>query len=134
MDHWFRLVVCVWLSSPLLVFADPPGVLLLGDSIATGYTPPVRKLLGGKATVHSGGGSNTAVALQKLDGWLGDASWHVIHFNWGLNDLEGHKVPIGQYDKNLRELARRLKKTRAKLIWCTTMPVPTGKVSTARNY
>lgn len=111
-----------------------PRLLLLGDSIATGYAPPVRKLLEGKADVQNDGGSNTAVALQKLDGWLGGAAWDAIHFNWGLNDLEGYQVPIDQYDKNLRELVKRLKKNRARLIWCSTTPVPRGKVSTPRNY
>ena len=35
-------------------------------------------------------------------------------------------VPVEVYEKNLTELVQRLKKTGAKLIWCTTTPVPEG--------
>lgn len=62
----------------------------------------------------------------------------MIHFNWGLHDLKymdeqgrldpngRQQVPPEAYEKNLRELAARLKKTGAKLIWCSTTPVPAG--------
>jgi acyl-CoA thioesterase-1 len=33
-------------------------------------------------------------------------------------------VPPDQYEKNLRELVKRLQATGAKLIWATTTPVP----------
>jgi hypothetical protein len=48
--------------------AELPKVLLMGDSIATGYTLPVRKLLEGKATVADvpKGGHTTTLALQSL--------------------------------------------------------------------
>ena len=52
----------------------------------------------------------------------------MIHFNWGLHDLKKiqgkHQVPIEGYEKNLGRLAARLKKTGAKLVWCSTTPVP----------
>jgi len=35
-------------------------------------------------------------------------------------------VPIDQYEQNLRELVKRLKATGAKLVWCSTTPVPAG--------
>ena len=37
-----------------------------------------------------------------------------------------HQVTIDEYEKNLRSLVARLKKTGAKLIWCSTTPVPRG--------
>ena len=66
----------------------------------------------------------------------------MIHFNFGLHDLkyldgEGRYVgppkgkqvtPLAQYEKNLRQLVARLKKTEAKLIWASTTPVPEGSV------
>jgi acyl-CoA thioesterase-1 len=66
----------------------------------------------------------------------------VIHFNFGLHDLKyldangkyvapskGKQVALpDQYEKNLRELVARLKKTGAKLIWASTTPVPAGTV------
>jgi len=112
---------------------DPalPRVLLIGDSISIGYTVAVRKSLCDKANVHRipMNGGPTSRGLDQLDKWLGDGRWDLIHFNWGLHDLKRmedgkHQVPIEQYEKNLRELARRLKHTGAKLIWASTTPVP----------
>lgn len=118
---------------------DPalPRVLLIGDSISMGYTIPVRNALAGKANVHRPAENcgPTIRGLQRIDAWLGDGRWDVIHFNWGLHDLKQtdgkHQVPIVQYEENLRQLVARLQKTGATLIWCSTTPVPEG-VSPAR--
>jgi hypothetical protein len=130
---------------PLKDDASLPRVLLIGDSISIGYTVPVQTLLKGKANVHRAPTNcgPTTRGLEQLDSWLGDGKWNVIHFNWGLHDLKymGTKgenladpkaadsrpqVPIDQYEKNMRKLVTRLKKTGAKLIWCSTTPVPDG--------
>jgi len=119
-----------------------PRVLLIGDSISMGYTLPVRKLFDGKANVHrvleNGGPTTNGVA--KIDKWLnvnGSNKWDVIHFNWGLHDLkvtkEGNQVNPDEYEKNLRQLVKKLKATGAKLIWATTTPVPEGKLSPPRK-
>lgn len=119
----------------LAAIKDEPGlprVLLIGDSISIGYTLPVREMLRGKANVHRIGtnGGPTIRGLTDLDRWLGDGHWDVIHFNWGLHDLRlidgKHQVPIEDYEKNLGELVKRLEATGAKLIWCSTTPVPAG--------
>jgi acyl-CoA thioesterase-1 len=114
---------------------DPalPRVLMIGDSISVGYTLAVREALAGKANVHRPAANcgNTSKGLQYLSQWLGDGHWDVIHFNWGLHDLtsidDKPEVPINEYEKNLRELVTRLKKTGATLIWCSTTPVPPGR-------
>lgn len=111
---------------------DPslPRVLLVGDSISIGYTVATREALAGKANVHRAPTNcgPTSRGLEQLDQWLGKGRWDVIHFNFGLHDLKlidgKHQVPIDQYEKNLRELVARLKKTDARLIWCSTTPVP----------
>jgi len=111
---------------------DPqlPRVLLIGDSISIGYTLPVRELLKGKANLHripTNGGPTTR-GLENIDTWLDNGKWNVIHFNWGLHDLKyidgKRQVPPEEYQRNLHRLVRRLKKTGAKLIWCSTTPVP----------
>jgi acyl-CoA thioesterase-1 len=121
---------------------DPalPRVLLIGDSISIGYTAPVRKLLAGKANVHRipANGGPTTNGLERLTEWLGSSRWDVIHFNWGLHDLKimedgKHQVPLDAYEKNLDELVARLKATKAQLIWCTTTPVPSGKLNPVRR-
>jgi acyl-CoA thioesterase-1 len=119
-----------------------PRVLLIGDSISIGYTPFVRELFAGKANILHAPGNNasTVVGLANLDAWLGSSRWDAIHFNWGLHDMKyidaqtkitdvaaGKQwVPVAVYEKNLAELVKRLKKTGAKLIWCSTTPVPEG--------
>ncbi len=120
---------------------DPnlPRVLLIGDSISIGYTVPTRKCLEGKANLHRPAANcgSTQTGLDSLDKWLGEGKWDVIHFNWGLHDLkylEGQQVtPLAQYETNLRKLVQRLKQTGAKLIWCSTTPVPEGKLNPPRS-
>jgi lysophospholipase L1-like esterase len=122
---------------------DEPGlprVLLIGDSISVGYTLPVRELLKGKANLHRipENAAHTNNGVMKIDGWLGDSKWDAIHFNFGLHDLKimedgKHQVSLEQYEANLRTIVARLKKTGARLIWTTTTPVPTGKLSPQRK-
>lgn len=119
-----------------------PRVLIIGDSISIGYTPFVKELFKGRANIIHAQGNNaaTVVGLANLSAWLGPKPWDVIHFNWGLHDLKyidaktqiadvaaGKQwVPVAEYEKNLKELVLRLKKTGARLVWCSTTPVPEG--------
>ena len=126
--------------APIQDVSGLPRVLLIGDSISIGYTLPTRALLKGKANLHripTNGGPTTR-GLASLDKWLGKGKWDVIHFNWGLHDLKymnpkggldskgKQQVPPDPYEKNLRELVKRLRATGAKLIWASTTPVPEG--------
>ena len=120
---------------------DPklPRVLLIGDSISIGYTAPTRELLKGQANVHriQENSIDTKNGVAKLQGWLGEGKWDVIHFNWGLHDIKtgtgSQQVSIGDYEKNLTEIVRRLKATGAKLIWASTTPVPDAKQNPPRS-
>ena len=121
---------------------DQPGLprlLIIGDSISMGYTPPLRDMLRGKVNVHripeNGGPTSNGVA--KLDQWIGKDPWDIIHFNFGLHDLkimEGgeRQVPLPQYEANLRKIVARLKTTGARLIFATTTPVPDAKQNPPR--
>jgi hypothetical protein len=127
---------------------DPhlPKVLILGDSISMGYTNMVRAGLKGKANVlrPRDNCGDTEIGLQKLDQWLGDKDWDVIHFNWGLWDLcyRNPKLPKAgnrdkvngrisvapeDYEANLDQLVTRLKATGGALIWASTTRVPEGE-------
>jgi acyl-CoA thioesterase-1 len=119
--------------------AGLPRVLLIGDSISMGYTIPVRELLKGKANVHRvlTNGGPTSNGIAHIGEWLGSGKWDVIHFNFGLHDLkigkdEVRQVPIADYERNLRELVRRMRQTGARLIFATTTPVPDAKVNPPR--
>jgi acyl-CoA thioesterase-1 len=118
-----------------------PHVLIIGDSISNGYTPPVAGILSGVAIVahNPGNAQHSAFGLKNLDEWLGETKWAVIHFNHGLHDLKyvdaagkntkdkatGHiQIPVDEYEKNLDAISARLMKTGAKLIFATTTPYP----------
>ncbi len=131
-------------EDPLKPIEDRPGlprVLLIGDSISIGYTLPTRKALEGKANVHRipANSGTTAKTLENLEAWLGSdkkgndndgRNWDVIHINIGLHDIkhvkEQRQVSPEDYEKNLRAIFARLKKTGATVIWATTTPVPPG--------
>lgn len=118
-----------------------PRVLLIGDSISIGYTVPVRKALEGKANVHRipTNGGPTKNGTAKIDAWLGKGKWDVIHFNFGLHDAKymtetTRQVEPDEYEKNLRELVKKMKATGAKVIWATTTPVPKGDLNPPRKF
>ncbi len=132
-------------SHPSLVpvVDDPklPRVLIIGDSISMGYTVTVREKLAGAANVHRimENGGPTSRGIDKIDKWLGDGKWDVIHFNWGLHDLRymddgKRQVEPPEYEANLRKLVARMKQTGARLIWASTTPVPEGKLKPERRF
>lgn len=133
---------------------DPrlPRVLIIGDSISVGYTDEVRKLLAGKANVHrvAGNAGPSSSGVQKLAEWLAptNGTWNVIHFNFGLHDIklgtggkdnhpyatsDGRQIPLEDYERNLREIVARFQTTGAALVWCSTTPVPAGKLDPPRQ-
>lgn len=130
-------------DSAFAPITDRPGlprVLLIGDSISIGYTPPVRALLEGKANVHRPADNSgpTTHGVQFLETWLGKGKWDVIHFNFGLHDLKlmwdgEHQVSRGDYERNLRRIVERLRQTGARLVWASTTPVPDAKVDPPRS-
>lgn len=104
---------------------DPnlPRVLLIGDSVSRSYTPTVRKELEGKANVHRAPANcgPTATGLKKLDVWLGDGKWDIIHFNFGIHD---RATPVADYSLRLEQLVKRMQQTGATLVWASTTPIP----------
>ncbi len=126
--------------------ADPPRVLILGDSVYRDLVSSGRELVQGRVHLESPGLPDgevfhSASVLKHLDQLLGEGDWDLIHFNVGLGDLI-HRAPgikafrvmpryaggvrttsSGEYEKNLRALVTRLKKTGAKLIWASTTPI-----------
>ena len=140
------LLIFLFVMASSLGAKDLPKALLIGDSISIGYTPHVVATLKGKVDVthHRGNAQHTGAGLKMLDRWVGKTQWDVIHFNWGLWDLcyrhpqskeQGRRdkergtltTSLEQYEKNLDQLAVRLKKTKAKLIWAHNTTVPEGE-------
>jgi len=133
-----------------------PKVLILGDSISIGYFPFVKKKLLNKADISrpmllNGGFENcegTTKGVENISKWIGDTSWDLIHFNFGLHDIkhvdlitgknsksfdDPHQAPPNQYRKNLNKIVKVLKKTKAKLVFATTTPYPDSNLKPARK-
>lgn len=127
--------------------SEQKKVLIIGDSISIGYTPFVKTALEAEAEVthNPGNAQHTGTGLKKLEAWLGNTKWDVIHFNWGLWDLAyrdaASKNPgkrdkingkvtytVEQYRENLDTLVKTLKATGAKLIFATTTAVPANEL------
>ena len=111
---------------------DPNEVLLIGDSISIGYTPPVAELLAGAfdVTHHEGNAGDSGDLRAELDSLLAAGGEPgVIHFNVGLHDLKRKRpegtlqVELKDFRVNLRAIVERLQATGARLIWATITPV-----------
>lgn len=148
-QRFFFLIVLL-MHAPIALFAadrnSPSRILIIGDSISLGYTPFVEEMFQGRADVvhNPGNAQHTGTGLEKIDEWLGDGKWDIIHFNWGLWDLcyrhpesrnPGNRdkqrgtltTTLEAYKSNLEILVKRLKQTGATLIWGNTSYVPAGE-------
>tara|TARA_B100001057_G_scaffold238907_1_gene239161 strand:+ start:734 stop:1408 length:675 start_codon:yes stop_codon:yes gene_type:complete len=127
-----------------------PKILIIGDSISGGYFPFVKKNLIGKANVFQptyydkNGKSKsccggTSEGVKKIEIFLSDIKWDIIHFNFGLHDIKHidpvtgknsknlthpHQASPEEYERNLNEIVKILRRTGAKLIFATTTPYP----------
>lgn len=103
--------------------AKLPRVLLVGDSVSRGYTLPARTALEGKANLHRAPENcgPTSNGIKKMEIWLGEGKWDVIHFNFGIHD---RKTSAKDYEDRLELIVKQLKATGATLIWATTTPIP----------
>ena len=111
---------------------DPklPRYLFIGDSISGNYDKGLRAALAGKFNLHHpptncGPAGNGA---KNIHHWLGAYEqprrhWDVISFNFGHWNAGSDKA---SYQRDLEIVIAALKKTKAKLIWVTTCPVPNG--------
>ena len=106
---------------------DEPGlprVLLIGDSISRGYTTATRHKLAGKVNLHRAPANcgPTTYGLEHFDAWLGDGQWDLIHFNFGIHDVNRRYSPE-KYAEALEQVVERLEKTGAKLVWASSTPL-----------
>lgn len=125
---------------------DLPDVLLIGDSISIGYTEPVREMLSGVCNVYRPDANcgDTKNGLANIDVWLGERTWDLIHFNWGLHDLcyrhpeatvYGNRdkvngtlsVEPSAYKTNLETLIQIMLSRAKRLVWTTTTYIPVGE-------
>jgi lysophospholipase L1-like esterase/dienelactone hydrolase len=135
-----RLFAIALLLACLPVMAAPtpkakpplPKIVLVGDSIAAGYTPLVAKQLEGRAVVVNppASGGDSSNVLAHLEEWLVREKPAVVHLNCGLHDLKlaketkKHQVELEQYQANLRQMVARLKQaTNTIFVFANTTPI-----------
>ncbi len=130
----------------LLAQKSLPKILVIGDTVYTQPAAQAQSMLKGRvevvwATIQPGEVRNSHYLLKDLDRLLGNESWDLIHFNVGLGDLV-YRVPgmksfrvmskeaggvratsPEDYEKNLVGIVKKLKKTKAKLVWASTTPI-----------
>jgi len=111
---------------------DPklPRYLFIGDSISGNYDKGLRAALAGKANLHHPPTNCGPVGKgrSQIVNWLGaykqpGRHWDIISFNFGHWDASNTKAA---YQEDLEAVIGELEKTKAKLIWVTTCPVPSG--------
>jgi hypothetical protein len=104
--------------------------LFIGDSISGNYDKALRAALKGKLNIYHPPTNCGAVGkgVENIAQWLGaydqpGHEWDIISFNFGhwnsTNTKEG-------YQEGLETVIAELKKTKAKLIFVTTTPIPRG--------
>lgn len=110
-----------------IVDASRPRVLLMGDSILSGYHKEVLRALDGKAYVdvwihpYCQSEHFNRVAAEVL----ANGPYDVIHFNMGLHGWPEGRIKPGTFEPLTRSFVEvlRAKSPRARLIWANTTPV-----------
>ena len=107
---------------------DLPRVLLIGDSIAVGYTDAVTELLKGKANIDRLGtskGISDPALVKEISYVLGEYAYAAVQFN---NGIHGWGISDEEYESALWSLTERLRgfSKGAKIIWASSTPITLG--------
>ncbi|MDA7864975.1 SGNH/GDSL hydrolase family protein [bacterium] len=111
---------------------DPnlPRYLFIGDSISGNYDKALRVALKSRMNIYHPPTNCGPVrkGVQNVVQWLGaydrpGRQWDVISFNFGHWDSKNTKE---EYQADLEEVILELEKTKAKLVFVTTTPIPRG--------
>lgn len=103
------------------------SILLIGDSIATGYSEIIKKSLPQYEVLNVPCGAKyTRNGVNKIDSWLAARpKWKLITFNHGMWDLATvYGISVEEYKKNLTVIARKIKATGVPVLFFTTTYVP----------
>ncbi|MFT5496180.1 MAG: hypothetical protein ACI9TH_001578 [Kiritimatiellia bacterium] len=104
--------------------------LFIGDSISGNYDKALRAALKGKLNLYHPPTNcgDTGKGVENIAQWLGaydqpGLGWDIISFNFGHWDSKSTKE---RYQGKLEKIIAELKKTKAKLLFVTTTPIPHG--------
>ena len=120
-----------------------PQLLVIGDSISIGWSPVLFPLLTHYESQHvptNAGPASKGFACART--WVGNVSWDVVLWNFGLHSLDRHRLPDGSatlptseaetlanYTRELQAIAQVLKQHSRRVIWVDTTPVPLNVTS-----
>ena len=108
---------------------DPtlPRVLLIGDSILSGYCCEVTKALAGKANVDAwiNPYCQSEHYNKLLAEVLAQGPYDVIHFNMGLHGWQKGRIPEGKFAPLTKAYVQVIKDKlpKGKIIWASSTPV-----------
>lgn len=131
MARWFLRLVP--LSLALTAQAGEPRVVCLGDSITKGvhlpegqtYPAVLGRLLAGAEVINAGiGGNTSAQGLARLDRDVLSHRPQGVILLFGTNDSVltapgKYRVPVEQFQQNLRTMAQRCRRQDAAVVLCT---------------
>ncbi|MCP4643653.1 MAG: FAD-dependent oxidoreductase, partial [bacterium] len=107
-----------------------PRVVCFGDSItAAAYPTKLAGMLKGYRVINAGiGGNTSAQGLARLDADVLEHNPQAVVVLFGTNDsvLNGpgkYRVPVGEYEKNLRAIATKCQANGARVIFMTPPPI-----------
>ena len=131
-DVFYASEVCLRMLEDSRSQDDPKlgRYLFIGDSISGNYDRALRTALKGKLNIYHPPTNCGPVrkGVENIVQWLGaydqpGLGWDVISFNFGQWDSANTK---SRYQEDLEKVIAELKKTKAKLIFVTTTPIPGG--------
>ena len=131
-DVFYASEVCLRMLEDSKVQDDPSlgRYLFIGDSISGNYDKALRTALKGKLNIYHPPTNCGPVqkGVENIVQWLGaydqpGLGWDVISFNFGQWDSANTK---SKYQADMEKVISELKKTKAKLIFVTTTPIPGG--------
>lgn len=117
------------LDQAKIVDASLPRVLLVGDSILSGYMDCVKADLRGKANVDTW--TNPYCQSETMNQLLGEVlqkgPYAVVHINTGLHGWQQGRIKEGTFEPLTRAMIAviRTKCPQAKIIWASSTPVTT---------
>ena len=112
-----------------------PQLLVVGDSISLGYAPQLFAALDG---VYEGqhdpvNAGNAAKGAQCASTWVGNGTWDLVTFNFGLHSLDfpatSETETLANYTAHVRAVALTMRPRARKLLWVDTTPVPLNVTS-----
>lgn len=124
------------LDKATIVDAKRPRVLLIGDSILSGYKKRVIESLKGRAYVDAWVNpyhQSERLNKELLPAVLANGPYEVVHFNIGLHGWQEGRIKKGTFEPLTRGYVEAIRTAlpKAKIIWANSTPVTTkGEPST----